>query len=253
LVLLLRIVPTVEPIYEEMGAIHENSPVFIPFQQTYNPLQAYINTYDPKAEAEKLTAAVDDLEKFLDDKNRDVDMPDEGDISIQVGTFELQKQRRAAEVKLLKLIMKITNIILAILMIVIIFKFGIMSNACQSVENNCSELKTSNIIASWRRNNTFMNNADNVCFSSIALIEKDYKPVAANLPNRDHCEIIYYLGDRDYVYACRHDGDFSIVFTTADVNGVDFVDIGLTWRQFCSLMFMSDRLIDDLTHIMFSV
>jgi hypothetical protein len=224
----------------------------------YNPLQTYINTFDPVSEEENIKIAVANLEEMVGEEDKkeinDEDMPDDAaNISIQMGQFQHRVTPEVYPPNSAVKIVKFMWLVSSLLMSVIILMLGIMSSRLENRENNCPDLKNFNFITPRNRNNTFMNNTGNVCYSSLSLIGKEYKPIAVNLPNRDHCETIYYLGNRDYVYACRHDGDFSIVFTTADINGIDFVDIGLSWRQFCSLMFMSDRLIDDLTHIMFSV
>jgi hypothetical protein len=107
----------------------------------------------------------------------------------------------------------------------------------------------------WHSNRSIFNRTENnVCLSSRALIDRDHKPVAVNLPGREHCETIYYLGHSDYVYVCRYDGDFSVVFATViDIEANDLIEVSFSWRQYCSLMFLNDRIIDDLTHIMFSV
>jgi hypothetical protein len=107
----------------------------------------------------------------------------------------------------------------------------------------------------WKYNHSVFNyTEDSVCHSSRALIDRDHKPVAVNLPGREHCETIYYLGHSDYVYVCRYDGDFSVVFATVTNNETyESDEVALSWRQFCSLMFMSDRLLYDLTHVMFTI
>jgi hypothetical protein len=107
----------------------------------------------------------------------------------------------------------------------------------------------------WKYNNSVFNNTgESVCHSSKALIDRDHRPVAVNLPGRDHCETIYYLGQSDYVYVCRYDGDFSVVFTTITNNETnDSVEVALSWRQYCSLMFLSDKILYDLNFVMFSI
>jgi len=138
---------------------------------------------------------------------------------------------------------------------VLILLFFILMIFSRNQIQDSSNLNDTDLIINyiWSRNVPYFNETDNICYRSIAMIREKYEPYSHSGYNLDSsCDNGYSLGEKDFIYTCILDGKVHIVFSKAQKNG-SFIVIDFTWEQFCTLMFLSNRLSDDITHLMYSV
>ena len=178
-----------------------------------NPLIAYLNNIGP---------TLDTLDRGFDDND---------------GNYRQVTTRKLFSY-LFCLVFLVQSILLCCFLLIV---FGFLLSHNIDLENN--PLKVSNY--------QFLNDTDNICHTGKNPIFPVY--ISDKLKNLNHCEQVFDLGNSDFVYVCKFGEDVGIVFTTFNEKTNSTVDIGLTWRQYCTLLSITTILLDDLNYLVYSI
>jgi len=96
----------------------------------------------------------------------------------------------------------------------------------------------------------------NVCSTSVRDILWKYRAHPLNYRQieyfDDHCNYHYYLGRNDFLYICKRHNQPIVIFNKAERRESDQVWYGsrvrveLTWEQFCSVLYLSSKVLLDI-------
>ncbi len=148
----------------------------------------------------------------------------------------------------MRILIKFVVKVLFAVFIIYVLKIFLCWDYCNCFNNDFS------LIPKHIPNKTIFQTEDNICYNDYNNIEHNFNPYISNeLTDRDHCETIYGLDQFDFVYVCNWEGDFSVVFATLNTRTNTTVEVALSWRQFCSFLFLSPHLLDDINYLVYSV
>jgi hypothetical protein len=133
-------------------------------------------------------------------------------------------------------------------LIILIFFYGIiLLTRYQTAERVRLQIDSSVVDYLWSREVPYFENNTNVCYANQHAIRSNYTPFHQPGYNLDlGCENAYPLGFSDYVYTCIMNDDVKVVLSKRNGTAI----LSFSWEQFCTLMFVSGRLAEDVDYLL---